>query len=426
MLAAATPSDAALFASQLKEIVSACMATSRIAITGSGMVTLLNALRNVPVNGYAIWDAMLRVQLGMTPPHAAALAMAEQLVAHRASAWPAGIATEATPAVIVQWLSSGGHFSFTSARPALVAYLANLLCGVRASAAQSVLIVAQNKLIDKLRSEAAADASIALGQLSLSARQYVAGLVHGRLTGGTLAKQCDLGVLPSVSEMLLLLCEPQSASDGPLLLLPPYGALFNALLTDDGVPLLSLREGEWALDELVRDRLRFFFEHDAELRAFHGVVVKRISLAVLNSFASDGIGSLHAGAYRPPKSMDELERVPAFAAILSVLSRQEAASKMNHGKAPLHVAFESALNAERAGQRDGMVRWYVATSGFHVIMWLHILEAHIYLHKTSLAEVGLTAGIVAKASAAAVNACLNLCMPVTKKGVPSIRRAPRW
>ena len=359
VLAASSPSNAKIFASQLKEIVSACMANSRIALTGSGMVTLLNALRNVPVNGYAMWDAMQRVQLGVTPSNATALAMAEQLVARRVGAWPANVVAEVTPSAIVRWLSSGGPHPYTSARPALVAFLANLLCAVEWNGAQSAFSVAQVKLIDKLHAEAAVDAAVALGQLSLSMRQYTACLVRGQLTGSMLAEQFRPGVyLRSFSELVLLLCEPQSAG-GPLQLLPPYGALFNALLSADSEQLVSWRGSAWALDELVRDRLNFFFEHGAELRANHTSMVKKISEAVLLSFASDGIGLLKSGIYRPPESMDELERVPAFAAILSLLSRQEAISKQNAGMSPMHTEFESVLRAERAGQRDGKVRWCV-------------------------------------------------------------------
>lgn len=426
VLAALTPSDAKIFASQLKDIVSACMANSRIALTGSGMVTLLNALRNVPVNGYAMWDAMLRVQLGSTPSIASALAMAEQLVARRVGAWPANVAAEVTPSVIVRWLSSSGPHPYTSARPALVAFLANLLCAVEGNGAQSALSVAQQKLIDKLHAEAAVDAAIALSQLSLSMRQYIACLVRGQLTGSMLAEHFRPGVyLRSFSELVLLLCEPQSAG-GPLQLLPPYGALFNAMLSTDGAQLVSWRGGAWALDELVRDRLKFFFEHAAELRANHTAIVKKISKAVLHSFASDGIGSLKSGVYRPPESMDELERVPVFAAILSLLSRQEAMSKQNDGMSPLHTEYDSVLKAERAGQRDGKVRWYVSTAGFHIMSRLRILDAHVYFPKASLVEAGLTAGIVANAAAAAVKVWESHGMSVTMEGVPSMRKTSRW
>jgi hypothetical protein len=51
ILAAPTPAAAALFASTLKQINSICRHNARIAITGSGMLSLLNTLRTVPPNG---------------------------------------------------------------------------------------------------------------------------------------------------------------------------------------------------------------------------------------------------------------------------------------------------------------------------------------------------------------------------------------
>lgn len=417
MLAAATPSDAARFASKLKAIVSACMANSRIAITGSGMLTLLNTFRNVPVNGYAMWDAMLRVQLGVTPSNSAALAMAELLIADRAGSWPAGLASKVTTSVIVQWLSAGGPYAYTTARPALVAFFANLLGG--GDPAQSSLRSAQRALMNKLHTEAAVDAAVALGQLSSSMRLHIACLARGQLTSKALTDTFCLGILQSFGELVLLLCEPQVA-ENPLVLLPPYGALFNALLSADGTLLVSWRGGAWVLDELVRDRLKFVFEHEHELLSAHARCTKKMSSAVLKSFAADGIGTLQGGVYRPPESMEELQRVPVFAAILSLLSKQEALTKKNDGTSPMHSKFESALHAERAGKRDGNVRWYVSTAGFQIMLWLRVLEAHVYLPKTPLAEAGLTASIVSSAAAAAVTAWVSQGMSATKAGVPII------
>ena len=324
-----------------------------------------------------------------------------------------------TPAMIVRSLSSGELHPYTSARPALIAFLANLLCEVVGSAEQNALCFAQKKLVDKLTTEATVDAAVALGQLSLSMRQSIACLVRGLVTDKMLEAQFRPGGVfqRSFGEHVLSLCEPP-LTGVPLVLLPPYGALFNALLSADGTLLVSWRGGSWALDELVCDRLRWFFDHASELQVHHVATVKRISAAVLQSLASDGVGTLRAGMYHPPESMEDLNRVPAFAAILSLLSKQEAMSKMN-GSSPMHAEFESALIAERA-KRDGRARWYVSTAGFHVLLWLRILEAHVYLPKTSLTEAGLTAGIVSKAAAAGVKAWVNQGFFVTKVGVPSM------
>lgn len=77
------PEVAKSFAVTLKDINAACQSTSRVAITGSGMVALLNRLRQIAPNGYMLWGAMARVHLGATPPQASIVAMAANIINFR-------------------------------------------------------------------------------------------------------------------------------------------------------------------------------------------------------------------------------------------------------------------------------------------------------------------------------------------------------
>jgi hypothetical protein len=62
-------------------MVRMCSPVSRIVGTGGSIVTLLSAIRHAGVNGFALWDAVTHVSVGREPPAAAALAMAERIVA---------------------------------------------------------------------------------------------------------------------------------------------------------------------------------------------------------------------------------------------------------------------------------------------------------------------------------------------------------
>ena len=66
VLSAETPTEATSFATALKEVFVECHPLARIAVTGSGMVTLLNTLRRVKVNGHSLWSMMTPVLLGAT------------------------------------------------------------------------------------------------------------------------------------------------------------------------------------------------------------------------------------------------------------------------------------------------------------------------------------------------------------------------
>ena len=422
VLAAANPADALRFATKLKDVVTACMSNSRIAITGSGMVTLLNTLHNVPVNGYCVWDAMQRVHLGATPSNAAALAMATALVQHRAASWPPTVVARVTPSVLFEWLrSSAGARAgepFLCARPALVAYLADQMRGAMGDDAEELLRGAQDLVLDKVLDEASVDAAVALGQLSRPMLAHIARLVRGELTLEMLVAGGGRPMgLRTFREMLLVLCEPQTAM--PLKLLPPYGRLFSALLSSDGTLLVCWRGGEWELNEQLRNRLKFFAEYSGALLHRQAYMVRRISAAVLSSFAANGIGfKLKSGGHRAPVTLAELAAEPAFEAVRFLLASQGVASNQSSDKLWKLNLFNDLLAAERDGLRSAEIEEYCATAGFHVLHWWCMLAAHDYLPMIPLVDAGLTVGIIDEASTAAVKVWIGGNISVAADGAP--------
>ena len=123
-LVASTPAQGDRFTLQLKALVEQCAGAARVVGTGSGMVSLLAAMRGAPVNGFALWDVVTHVGLGREPSAPAALAMAARIVAAHSAAWPAALAAAATPQRLVAALARGAHGELTSPRPALLSFLA--------------------------------------------------------------------------------------------------------------------------------------------------------------------------------------------------------------------------------------------------------------------------------------------------------------
>lgn len=402
------------------------MSNSRVALTGSSMVTLLNCVRDLPTNDFSMWDVMRRVQLGLTPSNDAALAMASQLVEFRSSKWPADIAAKVTPLLIMQWLKNSDPQSFTSARPALVAYFADIMGSASVGTAGENLLRVQSSLVNKLFSEAAVDVAVALGQLPHSLRLQLTRLARGKLSDEAFITCCPPGMVGGTfRELALLICEPPQ-SGSPLILLPPYGALLAALLSDDGA-LLVRWTGQWKLDARLHDRLKFFAEHRKQLLSSNYDLARSISDAALLSFAFNGIGLRTAtGGYRPPATLEELDSTPAFTAIMCLLSSQEAASKqMVTALSPAHARFlseaeRSAISLSDVEKSKTAAGRYLATVGLEVLVWLRIVEAHAYLPKTPLMQAGLSAAIVDQAVSAAVGELTANGMSLTADGIPSM------
>lgn len=404
-----------------KDVITACRNSSRIAITGSGMVALLNTLRTVPVNGYALWAHMARVHLGATPPAESAAAMADAIVKHYAAKWPARVAEVVTHSYLVHKLTpTSSAPAFTAPRPALVAYLADLMGEADVGDVDGVVQSAFSELADKMRQEAQVDSAVALAQLTQRQCTQIFFLASGSMRRADLEAATELAKERNFMGLVDTLCQPNT--DGELRLLPPYGALFGAILDADGNMLVGWSGKEWVLHTQLRERLQFFWEHADEVQQRAGAA---ISSAVLEELAGNGIGVPAEGAahlFRAPASLDELERLPAVKAIFDTLDTQEATAKQKDDAKSKSVKnfnrFKDDLSKGSArGVISSRARTFRDCLGFQVLLWLRHIDAHAYIPKTALVDAGVTAALVDAVVRAAVRVWSDMGQPMTADGV---------
>jgi hypothetical protein len=397
IIAAEAPEDAVQFASTLKDMNTDCRATSRIAITGSGMVALLNTLCRIAPNGYTLWGAMARVHLGATPPRPSAAAIAADIISFRRHSrkWPKDVADLITPEYVLQLLGTGADASrITAPRPALVAYMADLMGKADVGAAPVVAETAFKELQDKLSEEAKVDAAVALADLTERQRAQIYFLATGGMQRSKLAAALDLAQESKFMDLLNTVCQPSSGSgDDSLQLLPPYPALFSAILDPGGKLLVEWLGKQWRLHELLSNRLKFFGEHSEEIMKRCGPAV---SAAVLDTLAANGIGvpvpSGSEPSFRAPATFDELEQLPAVTAIFNILNTQEATKKQRDEALSKSVRKFQDLAGRQAGDADAAE--FLANAGVHILLWLRHIEAHAYIPKTTLVDSGLRVGLV--------------------------------
>lgn len=106
----------------LLQIVAECSPLARIAVTGSGLVALLNSVRTIRGNGFALWDAVSFLGLGSEPSEIVAQEMSRRIHAAYSASWSDEAKQVISPAAVVAELSPGKHNQLTSPRPALIAY----------------------------------------------------------------------------------------------------------------------------------------------------------------------------------------------------------------------------------------------------------------------------------------------------------------
>jgi hypothetical protein len=419
ILAAQTRDDAVIFASMMKEVNTACRATSRIAFTGSGMISLLNTLRKAAPNGYTLWGAMARVHLGATPPPASVLAMATAILDFRAasSMWPAAVSALVTPEYVIQLLTpAAGAARLTSPRPALVAYMADAMGTADVGSAETVAAAAFRELQRKLTEETREDSAVALKELTLQQRIMIYSLATGGRTRSSLLGL--MGEEDSFMELLDSVCQPPSPNgNGSVHLLAPYPALLGAILDSNGTLLVEWTGKEWRVHELLGNRLKFFGEHATEVMKLAG---KPISAAVMERLAANGVGTPWDGGaepFRPPATFAELQLVPAVKAIFSVLNAQEVLK--NGCESPSFSAFNRAATAA-ARSPSSAAAFDLWHAGVHILRWLRHIEAHVYISKIALVDSGLSISLVERVCADAVRAWETAGNSVTA-GIPVVR-----
>jgi hypothetical protein len=384
IIAAKAPEDAADFASVIKSIFNSVGSNSRVAVTGSGMVSLLNSLRAIPPNGYTLWGAMSRVHLGATPPSKSLDVMAKAIVGFRAKGWPIVVVQGVTPSLIVTLLTEAIG---TAPRPALIAYMADLMGDASIGTNAEISELAKNELLRKMNVDAVLDYAAAMAMLRPLEREQMYLLATAKVKRSAIEAWSGLGKYDTYRQLLDTFCEPVTKDDDVVRLLFPYGALFASILSPLGTLLIDWKGGIWSLDDTLRERLRFFGEHKKEIIRLAGPA---ISSAVLESLARNGVGiTCNNAMQRPPVTLNELWEVPALRAILELLRKQQEATNPDKTSQSFE-RFEKLRNAETLGQLQNEVAKYTQNMGVCVLIWLRHVEAHVLMSKEPLMNANLS------------------------------------
>ena len=392
-IVASTPSAADEFTHQLKALVGCCTPYARIVGTGSGMLSLLTAIRAARPNGFALWDAMAHMSLGRQPSAPAALAMAQGLHASYSARWPAAVAREITAERLLAVLARSAHGEVTSSRPALMAHLLSLLGDASSGEPpQALLASAQQAMLVKLQEESLQDAAVALQRMTLrQARQLRALAVEG-------------GRLPEASDRMArfagLLCE-----GSPPQLMPPYATLLRSLVTPSGrVTVHSKGEGSsgLALSPLVYDNIKAIATYAPLLRQDERAALSRLLLSVL---VRNGIG-IAAGpgeALRAPQSLAELQSIPAVQGLMAALN--QAASEGCEEGGLRSQSYAALVKARHGGVAAQAL--FMKSVGVTLLLWMRHFEAHVFF-PTELGQAGLTCAVVGEAVFAGRTAMVEL------------------
>jgi hypothetical protein len=406
-IVASTPADASFFVTMIKRAVELCSPFARIVGTGSGMVSLLTAVRDSAPNGFALWDAVAHVSLGRDPPAPVALAMAERILAARArsSLWPRDFAALLTPRRACDELSRDAHGGeLTSPRPALVAYLAGLAGNAQSGTPEAVLKAAVASVLRKVRDESEADTITALIRMRPEVRMWLRALAAQDKQ--MLATQQRLsGYLSgnAVAAFASLLCEPSE----PPRLMPPYGAQLQSLVTKQGeLAVTRLSNGHIDFAYVIRKNLQLIAEHGGVSRALPHSMNARAraaaSASVLAVLSASGIGVVKSGlAARAPQEVAEVLAVPAFSAVLAALDELSVRSD-GPDMSPASAALASAARASPSEQTA-----FLATLGVRVLVWLRHFDAHVFFAAHITERSGLTTAVVAEAVRAAGEAIVR-------------------
>jgi hypothetical protein len=411
------------------QVVEACSPLARIVVTGSGLVTLLNAIRTARVNGFALWDAVSFLPLGSEPAGAAALDMAARILLPFSRSWPEGALSTITPAAVVGALEVGRDGGLTSPRPALQAYMISRMGDAQAGSAEKVLSLAYAAVRVKLQAESTRDTVAGLVSLDMRERQVLRAIAEGRYTWGELMdvaegrrefKEGAVGVLSELlAQLAICLSETPGASSDVVRLQPPYACLLLAWITPDGQLAVAVAGDKMDLAYDVRKHLVAI----AELRKAvtgHATAREDTSRAVLACLAANRIGVLEPGGnVRPPRTASEFDAIPALAGLKGVLS---AKYKEQRDREPslhrtVHEAVGRGLAATAATPR-GPAGGVVDSSsgapadafpsgvaiGWEILLALRHFEAHNWADPAHLVRNGLTAQVVADVVNAAVRA----------------------
>ena len=408
-LAASTREQALSFLGHFKKVVGETSSIARIAVTGSGMVNLLNEIRVFPVNGFALWDAATRVCLGQVSGAEATNAMASSLLRTcSADRWPQPLLDFVTVNRLVTALDTGNAgvqsslpaHGVTSRRPALIAYFLRSMGDGQIGDADTVYVHAWNAMVRKLWTEMAPDVVSMLCTTDVVSRRILYGLAVRRTT----PLAADAGAVQTHMQLLRMVAEADDALVPAAIptLQPPYTSLFRAWLSETGELLVKLHHGTMVYSDELWRRLVFF----SEVRDFGSELQLSLSFAVLGSLCANGIGVFDEAAlpfgFRTPNSYDEVQSVPALAAVLASLD--EAWQRKHSG-----TSSPSVVTLKRLGPG--------VCFGMDVLRFLRHVEAHVFT-RTQISMHGLSPAVVHSAVQAAVKVLLDNGFVLDEEGIP--------
>ena len=387
-LVASTPAGASHFVETLKAMLSASCCMARFAVTGSGMLTLLEAFRSASVHGFLLPVALVPISLGREPPPPVAAAMARRILLAYSTPWSAHAdAVEfLTPERVLGVVARDAHCGITSSRPALVAYLMTLLGPLREGSPAEALATATMFMLGKLRDESERDAAVALGRLP-----------HGaRLLLRALAEESHPLPLEQLREhfknesFLGLIVEMLCECGSPARLMPPYAALLRSWVGKSGRLAVQCTGDLVHLTPATRKALVLF----AEKRARIGEDVQRaVSKVVLAAFAANGVGHVPPSTafVRAPETVDELGGIPAVLCLLRALDKDGVA-------APARAALQKMQRDPRPDVKQA----YMSTAGFLLLTWIRHYDSHVWFPLSDLPQSGLTGAVIEEVVGAVV------------------------
>lgn len=213
----------------LSQLASEFSSFGRLVVAGSGPGSLLSAIRRQPPNDFMLWHSCELLPMGGEPPAAAALAMAERLVAAYSSRWPANARRAITPERLVTELAArvGDGDALFSPRPALMARVLELMGHPGdAAAAEAALAAALGAAAATLVEESAPDVARLLLTADVENRRPLRRLVDVPLSAERKPRRKLETLFPNTfpcqvyfDELVATLCQ----AEWPARLMPPFG-----------------------------------------------------------------------------------------------------------------------------------------------------------------------------------------------------------
>lgn len=371
------------------QLVDKCSPYGRIVVTGTSMAALLNAVRKHPPNSFTLWDAAARLQLGREPPRAAAVAMAERILASYLHRWPPEARRVITAERLVAELQGQGVDQVLSPRPALIAYVAGLVGDARSGSAEEVVVTAVRQAAEKVVMESSLDVTRLLLTTHDYERTVLRRIADGELhlpaqPAGTLCDQLEpLFSSLNLARLVASLCE----SEWPLRLVPPYGTLLRSWIESDG--RLAFKADGYRLELLPSIHSNLVFINDL-LGHIPRLAAEKASDAVLEVLVQHGLGIRDAagGMLRAPRTASELRSIPAIAAVMYALDEADQDESQMSSPHVQHLSSQRLL-------------------GLWCLRGLRHVPEHAYFCSPHILRNGITAATVTAAVRAAAAAIVS-------------------